>query len=326
MNIDTYLNTNNIYFLKNEPLSKHTYYKIGGKTNLFIQPKNIDELKQAINKLIDQNIQYYVLGSGANVLFNDNGYEGAIINLEKFKELRIIEDKMVLAQSGINLQDFVDFCILNNLSGYAELSGIPGTIGGALKMNAGAFGVEIYNHLESITILKQDGKLIIKNKNELKSSYRATNVEEGEIIIEATFKLFPGNQAELEKIKEDIINKRHEKQPWQFPSCGSVFKKASLIPQIKSCPLEIEITDNFREWNGIPAGVLIEAVGLKGLKHNDAQISEKHANFIINNGQAKAEDILWIMNKARKEVYTKTGYILEPEVQLINLELEKILV
>ncbi len=320
-NIKTFLTTNKISFLQDENISKHTYYRIGGKVKYFTMPKNIDQCKILIKYCYSLKINFYILGSGANILFNDEGFDGIIINLEKYCDISMVESNKVVVDAGVKLQSFIDFTIKKNLIGYAELSGIPGTIGGNIKMNAGAFDKEISNYLESITILDKTGKLISKTKSEIGFGYRNSKISDNELILNATF-VINKTSTDLTQIKDEILEKRKQKQPLEYPSCGSVFKKARLRPQ-KQTDKKIDINP-FIKWNGIPAGVLIEAVGLKGFKYKGAMISTKHANFILNTNNAKAKDIVYIMNKIRSKVYTELGYILEPEVQLVGIKLDKI--
>jgi len=323
MNIKEEFKNQQIQYLINEPLSQHTYYKIGGQCAFYIEPKNITQLQTVIEIIKKNDLQFFILGHGANVLFSDDGYEGIIINLKNFNK-KSVEKNIVTCDTGVTLQDFVDYCASLNLTGYAQLSGIPGTLGGALKMNAGAFGVEIYDHILSLRLLDKDNKIIEYLKSNLNTGYRSTVFDDDQIIIDAKFLLLEGKKDELQKIKDETILKREQKQPLDFPSCGSVFKKTSLVPKIQNCPIKIEITEQFNQWRGIPAGVLIEAVGLKGKTIGGAQISSKHGNFILNINNAKAKDILNLINLARKEVYTNTGFILEPEVRLVGLTLDSL--
>lgn len=323
MNITSKLEQLSISHFTNEPLAKHTWYKIGGNAKIFALPQNEAEIQELVSACVETGLEYYILGDGANVLFSDEGFDGVVISTSGLNQISITAPKQVTAQAGAKLQDFIDFCIASELDGYAKLSGIPGTIGGNIKMNAGAFGQEISDHLTTVTVLEND-KVIQWPKKKLGFSYRKSEISASQIVLGATFQLAKGDSEEMKQIKDQTIAQRESKQPSEYPSCGSVFKKAPLqnLETLKN-KLDID-TNKFIAYGGIPAGILIEAVGLKGANRGGAQFSQKHANFIINTGQATASDVLYLMNKAREEVFAKTALILEPEVQLIGLSLDKL--
>lgn len=318
--IKDFLDSKKIKYKENERLAQHTYYQIGGDADYFVLPKNSSEVEALIHFLIEKEIKYYVLGWGANVLFSDDGFRGVVISSQNLNNITLTKPDLIIAESGSLLQDVIDFGIKKSLGGISELSGIPGTIGGNIKMNAGAFGKEIADVFEETTLINQEGIKARLKKADLGFKYRRSNIKNGAFVLEATLKLYKCDPKQEIATKQEIIQKRALKQPIEFPSCGSVFKKAKLMPnEPKNTKIKIDWED-YKKFNGIPAGVLIEAVGLKGTQIGQAQISPKHANFFVNLGGAKANDILELINLVIKEVFTKTGYILEPEVQLIGLK------
>ncbi|MGB9730954.1 MULTISPECIES: UDP-N-acetylmuramate dehydrogenase [Calditerrivibrio] len=277
----------------NEPLGNHCSYKTGGPARFFAEPKNNLELKLTWDFLHERNLRYIVIGNGTNVLFDDAGFDGVVLSLKKLNRFMIIDKNILTAGSGILLDDMVVFSIINNLSGIEHLSGIPGTVGGAIYMNAGAFDTEIKDVVYSVEIFK-DGKFTTLKASELSFSYRKSSIKD-EIIVSGSFKLnFAKN--DLKKIREEILNKRGEKQPLEYPSCGSVFKRPS----------------------GTYAGKLIEECGLKGFSIGGAKVSEKHSNFIINFNNASSKDIKDLISHVKMVVFQKTGIKLEEEVKIIE--------
>lgn len=277
----------------NEPLSKHCSYKTGGPARFFAEPKNNLELMLIWNFLQEKKLRYLVIGNGTNVLFDDAGFDGLILSLKKLNRFMIIDKNILTAGSGILLDDMVLFSIINNLSGIEHLSGIPGTVGGAIYMNAGAFDTEIKDILYSVEIFK-DGEFTTLKASELSFSYRKSSIKD-EIVVSGSFKLnFAKNDPH--KIRDDILNKRGEKQPLEYPSCGSVFKRPP----------------------GTYAGKLIEECGLKGFSIGGAKVSEKHSNFIINFNNASSKDIKELISHVKMVVFQKTGIVLEEEVKIIE--------
>ncbi len=277
----------------NEPLSKHCSYKTGGPARFFAEPKNNLELMLIWNFLQEKKLRYLVIGNGTNVLFDDAGFDGLILSLKKLNRFMIIDKNILTAGSGILLDDMVLFSIINNLSGIEHLSGIPGTVGGAIYMNAGAFDTEIKDILYSVEIFK-DGEFTTLKASELSFSYRKSSIKD-EIVVSGSFKLnFAKNDPH--KIRDDILNKRGEKQPLEYPSCGSVFKRPP----------------------GTYAGKLIEECGLKGFSIGGAKVSEKHSNFIINFNNASSKDIKDLISHVKMVVFQKTGIMLEEEVKIIE--------
>jgi len=275
---------------KNEPLSKHTSYLTGGDAKLFLEPYTIQDLKNALKYI--ENEKFFIFGRGSNVLFSDNFFDGVVISLKNFNRYAFIESNMLVSGAGCLLDDIVRFSIYNDLSGMENLSGIPGSIGGAVFMNAGAFNTEIKDIIDYAKVIDISGEVSILKKNDINFTYRRSGLD-NKIVVEAGFLLNKG--ADLYR-SEDILSKRKSKQPLEYPSCGSVFKRPA---------------GNF-------AGTLIESCGLKGYRVGNAKVSEKHANFIVNLGGATSTDIYKIIQHVKDKVYKETGIILEEEVKLVN--------
>lgn len=278
--------------IKNEPLSNHTSYMTGGDAKLFLEPYTTQDLIEAIQYI--KNEKFFILGKGSNVLFSDNFFDGVVLSLKNLNRYAFIDGNMLVSGAGCLLDDIVKFSILNDLGGIEELSGIPGSVGGAVFMNAGAFDGEIKDVVNYVKIVDMSGKTILLKKNEINFKYRSSGLDK-KIVVEAGFFLSKG--ANLYK-REEILSKRESKQPLDYPSCGSVFKRPK---------------GNF-------AGTLIESCGLKGYRIGNAKVSEKHANFIVNLGGATSTDIYNIIQYVKDKVYKETGIMLEEEVKLVNFD------
>jgi UDP-N-acetylmuramate dehydrogenase len=261
--------------IKNEPLSKHTSYMTGGSAKLFLEPYTTQDLRESLIYL--KNEKFFILGKGSNVLFSDNFFDGVVLSLKNLNRYALIDGSMLVSGAGCLLDDIVKFSISNNLGGIEDLSGIPGSVGGAVFMNAGAFDTEIKDVVDYVKTIDMSGKVTLLKKNE------------------AGFFLRKG--ANMYR-REEILSKRWSKQPIDYPSCGSVFKRPK---------------GNF-------AGTLIEGCGLKGYRVGNAKVSEKHANFIINLGGATSLDIYNIIQHVKDKVYNETGIMLEEEVKLVNFD------
>ncbi len=284
----------------NEPLAKYSTFKIGGLADIYLEPANIDELLNLIKYLKGKGVDFIILGNGSNVLISDEGFRGAVINLEFGLNFIRIEDEYVVAGAGVKLARFVDFCIENGFKGVEMLAGIPGTLGGAIIMNAGAYSGEISDYLVDVDVIR-DFELTRLEKKECGFGYRTSNLT-NDIVVRARFKFPSGDIEEMKKIRREILIRRNQTQPVNFPNAGSIFKNPP---------------GNF-------AGKLIEEAGLKGVQIGDAQISEKHANFIINKGNATAKDVLELIKLAQSKVYEKFGVKLELEIRLIGFKNEEI--
>lgn len=276
-------------------LAPYTSFRIGGPADFFVETRNSDELVEAVFWAKEKKIKYFILGGGSNILFSDDGYKGLVIKIAS-KQIKLIKN-LIIADTGANLSQLVKFALDNNLAGLEWASGIYGTLGGAIFGNAGASGKCIADIVEEAEIF--DGKKIkvLKNK-ELNFKYRASGIKKGDIIISAKLKLKKGDRQKSKKLVKKYLKERGEKQPKGF-CAGSIFK-------------------NPKSKKYISAGWLIEQCGLKGLKIGQTQISEKHANFIVNLGGAKAGDVLGLIEKVRKEVEGKFGVKLREELKIIG--------
>jgi UDP-N-acetylmuramate dehydrogenase len=303
---------------ENVLLRDYTTFKIGGPARYFFVAKNKEDLKNAILWAKKKKLPFFILGGGSNVLFSDNGFKGLIIKLQNTQyEIR---NTKIVAEAGVPLQKLVLETAKRGLSGLENLAGIPGTLGGAIWGNAGAFGGEIGNLVEEVKTLQiANGKWQIVNlkKEDCKFGYRESIFKRRKnwIILEATLKLKKGNKKEIEEKIKEILKLRKEKQLLEFPSAGSVFKNVPIekIPKKIQKKLKEKIKNGF-----LPAGAIIEAVGLKGYKIGNAKIVEKHANFIVNLGSAKGKDVLGLIEKVKNEVKRKFGIEMEEEIELVG--------
>lgn len=275
-------------------LTNYNTYGINTSAKYLIKPYSQDLLKELIIYLKKENIKYYILGGGSNVILPDNKFDGAVISLENLKNIEFNGSK-VSVEAGINLNNFIIQCVNNSLGGLEHLALIPGTLGGALYGNAGVKDHTIYDYLENITIIRNDEFITLK-KEDIKYSYRCTMFKENnDIILSATFNLYEENIDMMKEIIKESRIKRANSQPLEYKNAGSVFKNPE----------------------GNYAGKLIEDLGLKGYTIGGAQVSNKHANFIINIGNATSEDIKKLITYIKEKVY---------EEYKINLELEQIIV
>ena len=282
--------------LFDEPMSKHTSYGIGGPARVYVTPKNKEDLISILKFSKDNNIPSYFIGSGSNLLVSDDGIDGIVITLGKsFNKLEINKNS-VFAETGVMLGRMVKECAKRNLSGLESLIGVPGTLGGALIMNAGAFGGEISNYLEYVSAITMSGDEKKYQQKDIKFNYRNSSFSDNEILINANFKFIFSDQKTVSKNKLKASGGRKSSQPLRFRSAGSVFKNPS---------------------EGA-AGYFIDKAGLKGTKSGDAEISNIHANFFVNHGKATAEDVVRLINIARKKVYKEFGVMLELEIKTLG--------
>ncbi|MFQ5672080.1 MAG: UDP-N-acetylmuramate dehydrogenase [Nitrospinales bacterium] len=284
-----------------EPLSLHTSFRIGGPADIFISPAGIEDL-QIIFKHIEST-PVFVLGEGTNLLVNDNGFRGIVISLkDSFKAVKGItfsansaggETALLRAGSGVKLSYLAKYAARHSLTGLEGLAGIPGSLGGALVMNAGAEGTEIGQAVKSLTRITRDGETQVLGKADLSFQYRKTVFPSGGgVIVEAELELRKGDRMTIQNTMDGYLRKRSRKQPLNRPNSGSIFKNPP----------------------GHTAGKLIEAAGLKGARVGDAAVSLKHANFIVNKGHARAEDVLKLIEHIQRVVKEKTGIELEKEI------------
>ncbi|MFT8323048.1 MAG: UDP-N-acetylmuramate dehydrogenase [Bacillus sp. (in: firmicutes)] len=279
-----------------EPLNKYTYTKIGGKADFLLLPKTYQQIQDAYQYALKQNLPITILGNGSNVLIQDGGIRGAVFNLTGLTDITL-EGNKIIAQCGAAIIETSKFALEHKLTGLEFACGIPGSIGGALYMNAGAYGGEVADVLESAKILTQSGEVVVLAKEELELGYRTSSVQKnGSIILEATFCLTEGNEVAIKEKMNELTFLRESKQPLEYPSCGSVFKRPS----------------NYF------AGKLIQDSGLQGVKVGGAQVSTKHAGFIVNVENATANDYLSLIKHVQKTVKEKFNVELETEVRIIG--------
>lgn len=286
------IDSSNIFI--NEKMSKHTSFKVGGIADFYIIANNIKELIYILKIAKKMKIKTYILGNGTNVIIKDEGFRGIIIRLN-FKTLKI-EDNEIIAGAGVPLALLSEFAYRNEIKDYEFASGIPGTIGGAVKMNAGAYGSEIKDVLISTTYLDEDYNIKKIENCEHGFSYRkSVFFDKNWIILESMFKIENGEEEIIKKKRQEFSESRKSKQPLDMPNAGSIFKRTE---------------------NCIPAK-LIDEVGLKGVQIGGAKISEKHAGFIVNTGNATAQDIIDLINYTKKIVKEKSNIDLETEVIIL---------
>ena len=280
----------------NEPMSKHTSYGIGGPAEIFAQPHDKEDLKRILKFAKNNNKPVHFIGSGSNLLVSDEGISGMVITLGKSFKNIFFKENRVFAETGVMLGKMVKECIKRNLSGVESLVGVPGTLGGALIMNAGAFGGEISNYLKSVTAITIAGSEKKYTASDITFEYRNSSFKSNEILIDAEFEFIQSNKSTVTENKIKASGGRKSSQPLRFRSAGSVFK-------------------NPKEG---AAGYYIDRAGLKGTKIGDAEISTKHANFFINHGKAKANDIVELIIQAKKAVKKEFGISLELEIKTIG--------
>ena len=286
----------------NESLKKHTTYGIGGPADLMIFPKSKQDLIKVIEIINKNKIQLTILGSGSNVLVSDNGIRGAVISLKNSLKQIEVDDNILYAECGTMLGKIVKHAVKNNLIGLENLNGVPGTLGGALIMNAGAWGGEISENLIHVEVINSKSEIQKIQKKDLNFSYRQSSFNKDDILLSAKFNL---KKADKDIIKENFIEAqsgRKKSQPLNKRSAGSLFKN----PKNNS------------------AGKLLDDAGLKGFSIGGAKISEKHANFFINDGDASSRDMLMLIKKAHKEVKDKFNVNLSLEVKLLGFKADEI--
>lgn len=292
--------------IDNAPMSKYTSFRCGGHAKRLVICDNVSELEQLMNEIAESKEEYLFLGNGSNTLFLDGVYDGIVVTLGKgFDDVEIIDDGdevRLKCMAAALLSKIAKKALAESLAGFEFASGIPGSIGGAVFMNAGAYGGEMIDVLESVELLSPnaDGKWELKTvpADNLGLSYRHSRLQETkEIVVSATLRLLRGNKAEIEEKLAELTKKRTSKQPLEFPSAGSFFKRPE----------------------GYFAAKLIEDAGLKGLSVGGAQVSSKHCGFVINTGNATTGDIVDLMHLVQNTVFDKFGVKLEPEVRIIGL-------
>ncbi|GGH77927.1 UDP-N-acetylmuramate dehydrogenase [Pullulanibacillus pueri] len=283
---------------QDEFLKDYTYTKIGGQADFLIFPKNYEDIQTVVAFAKNNEIPLTIMGNGSNVLIRDGGIRGLVLNLTQLKNIES-DGHYITAQSGARIIDASRFALEKSLTGLEFACGIPGSVGGALYMNAGAYGGEVSDVLESALIIDEDGEISKVSAGQLELSYRTSSIQKrGLIVLEAHFHLEPGNGQEIKSKMDELTFLRESKQPLEYPSCGSVFKRPP----------------------GYYAGKLIQDSGLQGYRVGGAEVSKKHAGFIVNVNQATAKDYLSVIEHVQESVKDHFGVTLETEVKIIGEE------
>ena len=281
-----------------EPMKKHTNFKIGGNADVFVIAKNIEEIKCVIKFSKENNILLTILGNGSNVLVSDKGIRGIVLQVGT-KEIKIEKQKNALVEvdAGVMLGTLAQVLLKQSIAGFEFAAGIPGSIGGAIRMNAGAYGGEMKDIVKKVTVLNEKGEINVLTNEECEFSYRHSRFTNSkEIVIKVTLELPLGNEAEIKAKMDEYAQSRREKQPLNLPSAGSTFKRGSDFITAK----------------------LIDECGLKGYTSGDAQVSTLHAGFVVNLGNATAQDVLDVVSHVKQVVLEKTGKQIELEVELLG--------
>ena len=278
------------------PMRQFTSIKVGGPADSLFFPKDVDELRKLVRYARRKSIPFFIIGKGTNLVVRDKGVRGWVISLTQGMKKIQLNGEVVEAEAGLPLQRLVQFTIQKGLTGLEPFFGIPGTVGGGLAMNAGAWGAELKDVLHSITLMKEDGEVVERSRPRLKFSYRRLDVPSSWIILKGRFQMKKGKKEEILERVKSYSEMRKRTQPLDYPSAGSIFK-------------------NPKEG---PAGKWIEEVGLKGFRMGQAMISDRHANFIINLGKATAEEVIDLMELVEKKIYEKKGISLEREVEVVG--------
>lgn len=283
--------------LKDEPMSAHTTFRIGGPADYFAMPSSAEEIRRIVALCIEQEVPYYIIGNGSNLLVGDKGFRGVIIQI--FKNMRDIrtEGETVTAQAGALLSKVAAAAYDAGLTGFEFASGIPGTLGGAVRMNAGAYGGEMSQVLKSADVLTAEGEVLTIPVEEMKMGYRTSIVSRMDyVVLGAQLVLSRGSKEDIRAKMDELKEKRVSKQPLEFGSAGSTFKRPE----------------------GYFAGKLIEDAGLRGFRIGNAQVSEKHCGFVINRGGATAAEVAELMDHIIRRVEETSGVRLQPEVKKIG--------
>ncbi len=286
--------------LFDEPAARHTSIGVGGKIDLLLFPRDAQELREVVGFLREREIPFLPVGNWTNLIVLDGGYRGALVSLARLRSLSLRDDGhngvRLLAEAGCPLSELVSLSAREALAGMEFCAGIPGSVGGAVRMNAGAYGGEIKEIVESVIVLDASGATRADAREELRFAYRNLDLPAETIIIGAAFRLWRDDGEKIAGRIREIVAMRKEKHPLEFRNAGSIFKNP------RNCP----------------AGRLIEEAGLKGTRIGDAQVSAKHGNFIVNRGQATAEEIVRLIVVIRQRVFENSGHNLEPEVKIIG--------
>ena len=283
--------------LENELMSRHTTFRTGGPASLFLRPRTTEEIKGVLKLLKRAEVDFFILGNGSNLLVSDKGFDGVIISLANFADINIEDETKVVAQAGAMNSSIAMLARDNSLTGFEFAAGIPGTIGGAMIMNAGAYGGEMKDITSKVTVLSSDGEVIKLDNQAMKFGYRTSAIKgKNFVVLSAVLDLQKGDKGEIAGKMQELALKRKEKQPLEYPSAGSTFKRPE----------------------GYFAGKLIEDAGLRGFTVGDAAVSEKHCGFVINKGNATSADIYELIRRVQDKVYEDFSVKLEPEVIMLG--------
>ena len=283
-----------------EPMKNHTTFRVGGPAAYFVMPRTAEEVAKVTELCAQENVPYYIVGNGSNLLVSDKGYDGVIIQIYKQMSQVEVKGREIYAQAGALLSMVAKRALDTELAGFEFAAGIPGTLGGACVMNAGAYGGEMKDVLKSVTVLDKDGNVKKLAKDELELGYRTSVIaKKGYIVLDAVIELKEGKAEEIKALMDDLKERRITKQPLEYPSAGSTFKRPE----------------------GYFAGKLIQDADLRGFQVGGAQVSEKHCGFVINKDGATASDVMELMRQVSDKVYDKFGVRLEPSVMLHLLHL-----
>jgi UDP-N-acetylmuramate dehydrogenase len=285
--------------LEQEPMGRHTTFQVGGPADLFVEPGNREEVRYAVIAARRERVPFFVTGNGSNLLVSDEGYRGMIIHIGKKLSSITVSGDVIEAEAGVSLARLARMALSQGLTGMEFAAGIPGSLGGAVVMNAGAYDGEMKGILISVDVMTPEGDFISLPAEELDLSYRHSSViERGYLVLAARLKLAPGDPEAIRDRMDELALARKTKQPLDYPSAGSTFKRPK----------------------GYFAGKLVQDTGLKGYRVGGAKVSEKHSGFVINVGGAEAEEIRFLINQVRKKVFRQFGVILEPEVRFLGFD------
>lgn len=278
-------------------MKKHTTFRLGGAADYFLSPEKAEQVAKLIHICREENIPYFILGNGSNLLVSDKGYRGTVIQIFKNMNNIRVEGTKLYVQAGALLSAIARKALDAGLTGMEFASGIPGTVGGAAVMNAGAYGGEMKDIIKAVTVLTKEGEMRVLDASELQFGYRTSVIKEnGYVVLEAVIQLCPGDKETIQKRMEELKEQRVTKQPLEYASAGSTFKRPE----------------------GYFAGKLIQDAGLRGYQVGGAQVSEKHCGFVVNTGVAVAEDVWNLIHDVQKKVFDKFQVKLEPEVKFLG--------
>jgi len=288
--------------LVDEPMRNHTYFEIGGTADIIAIPNTIEKLVSVIKLMKEEGVPLFLIGNGSNLLVKDGGIRGCVLKTEAIRRISC-DGERITAECGALLKDISDAALDASLGGFEFACGIPGTLGGAVFMNAGAYDGEMSFVLESARVLTRDLEVVTLKNGDLEMGYRTSAVKSnGYVVLEAVLKLTPGDREAIKAKIDDLTERRNERQPLEYPSAGSTFKRPP----------------------GYYAGKLIQDAGLKGYQIGGAQVSEKHSGFVINRDHASAKDVIDLINHIKKTVDSKFGVELNTEILIVGEELRDI--